>query len=210
MFVRRLPRPLRHEKGHLLLKTIESPRTRPLYDWEIAEAQLVFGDRLKYKRIRVHELARWTDATDRLGRWLKRLPPPGPREHNAITLAYHCYFPVMLPETLVPPGDPLEYMMEWLMHELTHVWQYQRLGWRYLLLALRAQFRFGTAAYDFGGVENLISRRQLGWTLSQFNPEQEAEITRNYYHGLRRAEDVTAFLPYVEDIRGGEVGPFRV
>ena len=72
-------------------------RVRPLYDWEIAEARRVFGDSLRYGSVRIHECSTWTDALDRLGRKLKRLDPPGPRDHNAVTLGFHLHFPINLP-----------------------------------------------------------------------------------------------------------------
>ena len=113
-----------------------SSRVRPLYDWEIAQAHIVFGDALRFEKVRVHECAAWPDAIDRLGRRLKHMPPPDIQDHNAITLGYNSYFPVQFPTTLVPLGQPQDYVMGWLIHELTHAWQYQHTGWTYLLRAL--------------------------------------------------------------------------
>jgi len=186
-------------------------RVRLLYDWEAAEAHKVFGDSLHYDRVRVHECATWTDAIDRLGRRLKKLPPLGPREHNAVTLGYHCHFPVNLPDQLVPPDDPLDYFMPWLIHELTHAWQYQHTGWTYILRALSAQFRYGSAAYDFGGESNLVKCRQEHWTIKNFNPEQQGEIARCYYSCQRptnaadepnKQNALSAYKPYIGDIQG--------
>jgi len=173
-------------------------RVRPLYEFEIEEARLVFADRLPYERIRVHEFARWPDALDRLGRWLKRMPHL--ETHNAITLGYHCFFPVGLPETFTRPDDPTG--MSWLVHELTHAWQFQQLGWRYLWLALAAQFREGAKAYDFGGPKGLDDRRREKWTLHKFNMEQQGDIAREYYIRHRTGQEVTAWLPYIKDIQG--------
>jgi len=185
-------------------------RVRPLYDWEIVEARKVFGDSLRYELVRVHECSTWTDAIDRLGRRLKRLPPPGPQDHNAVTLGNHCHFPVNLPDRLFPPGDPLD-LMPWLIHELTHTWQYQHVGWRYLVRALAAQFRYGAAAYDFGGPDNLIKRREQDhWTIMDFNPEQQGDITRAYYYYSRMFTPadkpdeqrlLSAFQPYIHDVQ---------
>ena len=185
-------------------------RVRPLYDWEIAEARKVFGDSLHYGRIRIHECATWADAIDRLGRWLKKLPPAGPEEHNSVTLGYHCYFPVSLPDRLVPPGDSLDFCMPWLIHELTHAWQYQHVGWTYLVRALLAQFRYGSAAYDFGGESNLVTCRHNHWTFTRFNPEQQGDIARTYYDCLRstnaidepnKQNELSAYRPYISDIQ---------
>lgn len=175
-------------------------RTRRLYEWEIQEARRVFGDRVPYARVRIHENARWTDAVDRFGRWLKRMKPLE-HSHNALTLGYHVFFPVMLPETRPRVGDATDYMPGWLIHELTHVWQYERVGWGYLARALKAQFRLGAAAYDIGGIENLLKRRESGWTLHSFNMEQEGAIVQSYYDRMRRGQDVTALIPFIEDIQ---------
>jgi len=69
----------------------DQARVRPLYAWEIAEAHIVFGDTLHFEKVRVHESAAWPDAVDRIGRWLKYMPPPGIQDHNAITLGYNSY-----------------------------------------------------------------------------------------------------------------------
>lgn len=186
-------------------------RVRPLYDWEIAEARKVFGTSLHYAAIRIHECSTWTDAIDRLGRKLKKLPPPGLTEHNAVTLGNHCHFPVNLPDKLVPLGDLMDFFMPWLIHELTHAWQFQHTGWFYIVRALAAQFRYGAGAYDFGGAGNLIRRRQQDhWTIKNFNPEQQGDIAKAYYNYSRTGNKVdepnkqnplSAYLPYVNDIQ---------
>ena len=178
-----------------------SSRVRPLYDWEIAQAHIVFGGALRFERVRIHECATWPDAIDRLGRRLKHMPPPDVWDHNAITLGYNSYFPVPFPVTLAPLGDPQDYVMGWLIHELTHAWQYQHTGWTYLVRALSAQLRLGAAAYDFGGPDGLVTRRQEGWTLHSFNLEQQGDIARSYYQAQRAGQDVSAWLPYIQDLQ---------
>ena len=178
-----------------------SSRVRPLYDWEVAQAHIVFGGALRFEKVRVHECAAWPDAIDRLGRRLKHMPPPDIQDHNAITLGYNSYFPVQFPATVVPLGQPQDYVMGWLIHELTHAWQYQHTGWTYLLRALSAQIRLGADAYDFGGPDGLLARRQEGWTFHSFNLEQQGDITRSYYEAQRAGQDVSAWLPYIQDIQ---------
>ncbi len=182
-------------------------RVRPMYGWEIAQAREVFGDSLSYDRVRIHECSTWTDAIDRLGRKLKRLDPPGPLDHNAVTLGFNCHFPINLPTQF---DDQDDYFMPWLIHELTHAWQYQHTGPFYIVRALAAQFRYGAEAYDFGGPANLLERRQANCTFSDFNPEQQGEIARGYYRCVRSANKVdepnkqnplSAFQPYIDDMR---------
>ncbi len=172
---------------------------RPLYDWEILEAQKVFGEGLKYDRVRIHECANWTNSMDRLGRKLKGMPAVN--VNNALTLGNQCYFPVRLLDEAVPVGHLEHYKLGWLIHELTHAWQYQHLGWRYLWMALSAQFKGKGAAYDFEGEDGLKKRRREAWTLEKFNLEQQGDIARTYYDRVCRGMDVTAWQPYVEEFQ---------
>jgi len=183
---------------------IQHPRrlVRGLYSWEIEEFRSIFGFRLDYQRIRIHEGASWPDWTDRIGRKIKRLPPPGPMDHNAITLGNHCFFPVELPDHLVPVDDPMSYKLDWLVHELTHCWQYQQIGWRYLIKALSAQFREKEKAYDYGGEKGLLKSREKGQMFKDFNPEQQGNITQAYYYRTRNSKDVSAWAQYIREVKG--------
>jgi hypothetical protein len=64
-----------------------------------------------------------------------------------------------------------------LIHELTHVWQYERLGARYMPRALQAQnSRMG---YNYGGLQRLKDNAAKG--LRAFNMEQQADIVTDYF-----------------------------
>jgi len=172
-------------------------RIRRLYDWEIEEAKLVFADRLNTDRVRVHECAEWPDTIHRLGKRLRGLPPPAKGEHNAMTLGNNCYFPVPMPERPTSPDDP--FGMGWLIHELTHAWQFQTIGWLYLIRAFLSQLT--SRPYEFGGEAGLRAMRAKNGTLLSFNPEQQGAITSMYYVRLKRGHDVSAWDPYIQDIR---------
>jgi hypothetical protein len=172
---------------------------RPLYAWEIHEARFVFGNQLQYEAVRIHENVSWPNAVNSIGMRLKGLPPVVVQ--NAITLGNHCYFPVKLLEEFVPPGNPEHGNISWLIHELTHAWQYQHLGWRYLTMALQAQIKMGATAYQYGGEQGLIDCFQKGWKLADFNLEQQGDIARDYYERLSTGEDIAAWLPYILEIR---------
>jgi len=176
-------------------------RARKLYDWEIAQFSPVFLGSLRYEKVRVCEGYTWPDFANSLGRFLRRQSPPGPGEHNSITLGNHCYFPVALPAALPLPGDWDFYNLDWLVHELTHTWQYQHTGSRYLFRALWAQFRLKEAAYEFGGPDGLAACRLEGGTLFSFNPEAQASIVEDYYRRMRQGKDVNVYLPYIEDLQ---------
>jgi hypothetical protein len=177
---------------------------RSLYGWEIAAARQVFGDHLAYSRVCIHEGVTWPDWANKFGRWLKRLPPPDASSHNAITLAHHCFFPVALPTAQPQPGADQDYAVGWLIHELTHVWQFEHLGWAYLFRALAAQFRLGDAAYTLPAMSELVANRAAGWTLLQLNGEAEAVLVAEYYYALRdpaaNQERLAAYAPYVADL----------
>ena len=174
---------------------------RKLFSWEVDEFRPVFGKDLIYDRVRIHENNPWPDRIDRLGRKLKGMPPPSEHTHNAITLGNHCYFPVSLPNELPSSADPINYKLDWLVHELTHVWQYQQIGWSYMWKALIAQFREKANAYDFGGEEGLIKSRQKSISFKEFNPEQQGNIVQSYYSRKRLNKDVSAWQPFIDELK---------
>jgi type VI secretion system secreted protein VgrG len=178
------------------------PTVRGLMAWEIQEARRVFLDQINYEAVRVHECTPWPDQINRFGTWIKRMPPPD--RHNAITLGNHCYFPVpLLKEPLTPALAGLE-LFSWLIHELTHVWQFQKMGWRYLALALQAQVSEGAEAYQFGYESGLIEAFAKGRKFSDFNLEQQGDIARYYYERLARGQDIRAWNPFIAQLQGVE------
>lgn len=63
-----------------------------------------------------------------------------------------------------------------LVHECTHVWQYQHLGPRYVFDALAAQRRLGPGAYDWKAE---LARGKAGWL--ELNAEAQAEYVADVY-----------------------------
>jgi hypothetical protein len=177
---------------------------RTLYAWEITEARKVLGDNLAYDRARIHEGDGWPNWVNQIGRWLKRMTPADPGTNNAITLGYHSYFPVALPTALPGFGDPQDYAVGWLIHELTHAWQFQHKGWSYLFRALGAQLWLGAKVYDLDPPDVMVQKRAAGWTLSRYNMEQQATLVAAYYYFQRspdaNRELIAAYAPYVADL----------
>jgi hypothetical protein len=69
-----------------------------------------------------------------------------------------------------------------LIHELTHVWQYERAGAIYIAQALHAQITLGgTGAYDYNGVPGLQAAKSAGQSILSFNREQQAQIVQDFY-----------------------------
>jgi hypothetical protein len=175
------------------------PTKRGLYAWEIQEARRVFGDHLRYEQIHIHENNSWPNLPPRIMATLRRLPTQD--IVNAITLGNHLYFPIQLLKEPVPYNHIEFYKLPWLMHELTHAWQYQHMGWSYLAKAINVQIRLGAKAYDFGGLDGLTNSFNQGLHIKDFNLEQQGDIARSYYERLTRNTDVSAWLPFIKEIQ---------
>jgi hypothetical protein len=86
-----------------------------------------------------------------------------------------------------------------LVHELVHVYQYERVGSRYFAEALLAQHEAG---YDYGGVDALQTACQQGKHLRDFNREQQAQIVQDCYT-CRCSEGNSE--PFEPELRAGKV-----
>jgi hypothetical protein len=89
-----------------------------------------------------------------------------------------------------------------LVHELVHVYQYERAGSRYFAEALLAQHEAG---YDYGGAAALQEARAHGRHLRDFNREQQAQIVQDYYLQRCQLGDTSAFEPFIAELRAGKV-----
>lgn len=68
--------------------------------------------------------------------------------------------------------------LDTLIHELTHVWQYETAGAIYMPQALHAQ---ATAGYDYGDLQGLHAARASGRGILSFNREQQAQIVQDFF-----------------------------
>ena len=97
----------------------------------------------------------------------------------------------------------------WLVHELTHVWQYEHVGGQYIGEAIHAQatvgYKYGTSTRwdDDGNGTFLADQRRAGATFASFNREQQGDITSHYYMRKSNGKDVTDWQPYIDDVRAG-------
>jgi hypothetical protein len=169
---------------------------RALNAVELAEVKSVFQSGLDLMRVRIIEGSEFPNTIGRIGAWLRRTKPP---EANAITLANTSYFPVTL--TTPNPDDPLWLRdMGWLMHELTHQWQFQHDGLRYLIEAILAP----TYVYAPSGQspnEALKDFSQAGKHFADFNREQQGDIVRDYYFNLKQSQDVSGWATFLAEVR---------
>ena len=171
--------------------------SRSMTAYEITEAKKVFGDKLNYAEIRVFSGTELPNFIDDIGNIIKKMPKREERIKNAITLGNRMLF-----------GRELDTKtsndMGWMIHELTHVWQYQSMGWDYLFQALDVQKKLGAKAYDFGGEEGLKSRKKTGGNVKELNMEQQGDLTKKYYQKLVAGEDTSAWHEYIREIRGDD------
>jgi hypothetical protein len=88
------------------------------------------------------------------------------------------------------------------VHELTHVYQYERVGSLYLGQAIHAQ---ATIGYGYEGAEGLRSDRASGKHFRDYNREQQAQIAQDYYDLLANGADTTAYDPFIAELRAGDL-----
>jgi hypothetical protein len=163
------------ELGERLTRRTE----RPLTQYEISEASRVFGNAIDYAKVVVAEgslAAEIISSSD-----------------NAVTPANTIYFPV---------GGSAS--MSWLIHELTHVWQYQTTGWTFDYRSPGAWISgYEYAASGKTREQTLIAARKEGRSLQSFNREQQGDILRDYYKRLKVGQSTDAWQPFVDDVKGG-------
>jgi hypothetical protein len=173
--------------------------TRHLTDFERGEAQKVFGASIHYDRVRIVEGSPWTNFIAKVGARINREPTP--KYDNAVTLGNTSHFPRALKTNPGPSGPESVADLAWMIHELTHVWQYQHTGAGYVVRALRVDLTLGIKAYDYGGEQGLREARAAGRHLADFNPEQQGDIARHYYTRVRHHQDPSAWEPFIEELR---------
>jgi hypothetical protein len=165
---------------------------------ELQEAQLVFGSSLDFDRIWVHEEVAFPNIIGRIGAALARQKAP---TNNAVTLGNHVYFPVQLKidQQKIENSDFQD--IGWLIHELTHVWQFQNTGIKYLFKAILGHIRLGSKVYDYGGKKGLKEAVDGGKTFAQFNPEQQGDIVRRIYVVMKKGALSTTLQVLADQIK---------
>ncbi len=147
---------------------------RGLSHSETEIAKSVFGKSIDCRRVRIDEKA-----------------TVGCRKHHIIYVSFY---------TINSWG---KFTHDLLIHELVHVWQYEKMGAVYIPRALQAQ-KSGMG-YNYGGVENLKKFK----CLDDFNLEQQADIIADYFRikqgllptwGNGKQADLHHYLRYVDEI----------
>lgn len=156
-------------------------KTRALTTRERGLAKLVYGEAIRLKRVRIDEKA--------------YLGPP------QMAVCYVSFY------TINSWGSMWDAT---LIHELMHVWQYQKMGAIYIPRALSAQFT--KMKYNYGGVEALLAALREKKGILSFNLEQQADIVTDYFRikmgfrprwGNGNASDLGIYRKFMEEVRGG-------
>ncbi len=124
--------------------------TRLLSNDELSQAKSVFGESIQWERVRIDE-----KAFIGCKQW------------------HFCYVSFYTINSWGSMNMPL------LIHELTHIWQFERYGAVYIPQALKAMH--SKAGYNYGGVPGLQNAKEAGCKLSDFNMEQQADIVADYF-----------------------------
>jgi hypothetical protein len=157
--------------------------TRPLTPAEIEAVSIVLGGRaIRYREVRIAEGG--------------ILPRVFQRNKGRAFCTWHT---IHLPRE----GDHGGGELSLIVHESTHVYQYERLGTAYIGEALLAQRRLGRDAYRYGGADGLRDAGSSGATLAAYNREAQAQIAQDYYRRHMAGEDVSVYLPFIEALRAG-------
>lgn len=92
-----------------------------------------------------------------------------------------------------------------LVHELTHTFQYERVGSVYIGQGLWAQYRSGRKAYDYGGPHGLAASRSAGKCYSDYNREQQGQIAQDFCALLRAGRDTSVYEPFIAELKAGDL-----
>jgi hypothetical protein len=107
----------------------------------------------------------------------------------------------------LPEGESIDTVV----HELTHVFQYERTGSLYLGQALHAQMTRGGGAYNYGGPDGLVRAKIEGKHFRDFNREEQAQIAQDYFRYVIQGtmplsdEQRKAYDHFIGELRAGDV-----
>lgn len=118
--------------------------------------------------------------------------------------AFTTFHTINLPET----GGHARSNLDIIVHELTHVFQYERVGSVYIWQALRAQ---RTNGYSYGGWQQLQQDHDNGKHFRDFNREQQGQMAQDYYNKVVKAGRLVddpvrqAYEPFIDELRNGDL-----
>lgn len=116
-------------------------------------------------------------------------------------LAFSTWHTVHMPPS---PAAHSRNNLSLVVHELTHVYQYEKVGSRYMTEAIYVLIATKRDCYRYGGHDGLCQSLEAKKRYRDFNREQQAQIPQDYYNLCERKQDVTYYLPYIEELRQGK------
>lgn len=102
-----------------------------------------------------------------------------------------------------------------MVHELTHVAQYENVGSVYMAEAIHAQQVYGRTggglgsgeAYDYTRMGSLVAQRAAGRKYKDLNREAQAQLVQDYYDQLISSFTLMSqsdYQPFINDMKNGE------
>ncbi len=116
-------------------------------------------------------------------------------------LAFATWHSINLPRT----GRHTRANKSIVVHELTHVYQYERVGSRYLGEAIYMLVKTKRDCYNYGGSNGLSEACLARRKYRHFNREQQAMITQDYYLRTAKGLDVATYEPFIAEVQSGEI-----
>lgn len=174
------------EIGEFFLRMIA--RSTPLTGEEVGKAAELFGPNgLRFSDIRITE-----------GGLLENLI----FRFNG-NLAFATWHTVHLPLT----GRHTRETWPLVMHELTHVYQYENVGTRYLGEAIYMLIKTKRDCYNYGKGKGLEKAHQMGRPYYTYNREQQAMIVQDYVTYCERGEmeKTAVYEPFLAQLRAGKL-----
>ena len=116
-------------------------------------------------------------------------------------MAFATWHTINLPRT----GRHTRATLPIVVHELTHVYQYERIGSRYLGEAIYVLVKTNRKCYDYGSAEGLRTAAAAGRELCDHNREQQAMIIQDYFVLREKGADVAPYEPFLAHLRAGNL-----
>jgi len=155
------------------------PNIRLLNEEEKVYSKKYFKNKVNLKNVRVN---------NRISKWVEN-----------IAIAFVTFHTIHYSKTISIPI---------FIHEMVHVWQYQKFGTVYIFRALLAQK--SKEGYNYGGLESLYSKMLSNYIFTDFNFEQQGEIFEDYCRMKESQDDQNpiaeaSFEFFVGQVRGSEI-----
>lgn len=164
--------------------------TTPLTPEEIKMMQALLGEHgMRYQDVRVAQGGLMKYIFQRNG-----------------NLAFATWYTINLPQNHGHDSQlPTRQNLPVVVHELTHVYQYHIVGSRYMSEAIYVLIKYNRDCYRYGGGDGLMQAIQERHTMANFNREQQAQIVQDYFMRQQNKEDLSSYLPFLEQVRIGQI-----